>query len=129
MFKNIFYSSSTGGFYPLDLFKKDEMPSDAIEIPIETYEEMMSGQELGMEISPSPSSSPLLSTPLISNEDWARSELKDADDLIAPLTSEAISGVISPEDKIKWMGLIEFRKKVAAWQEDGFAGERPDKPE
>lgn len=59
----IFYSPSTGGFYPDDVFDRDSVPEDAVEITLELRNDLLLGQIDGKIITPGPDGVPFLSEP------------------------------------------------------------------
>ena len=61
--EEIFYSPSTRGFYPLEVFELDKMPDDVVEITQEEYKNLLEGQSLGKEIKPDDTGRPYLADP------------------------------------------------------------------
>lgn len=59
----MFYSSSTGGFYSLEIHGGD-MPADVVEITAEYYAELMAGQSGGKSIVAGAGGRPVLAAPL-----------------------------------------------------------------
>ena len=59
----IFYSPSTGGFYPDDVFERDSVPEDAVEITLDLRNDLLLGQIDGKIITPGPGGVPFLSDP------------------------------------------------------------------
>ena len=59
----IFYSGKTSGFYPDDIFSKEQMPDDVVEISFEEYAALLEGQTKGKEIKHDESGRPYLADP------------------------------------------------------------------
>lgn len=59
----IFYSGSTGGFYPESVFQRDRMPTDAVEITDDEHSALLDGQSSGKEIKPDSNGRPYLADP------------------------------------------------------------------
>ena len=59
----IFYSGGTNGFYPDDIFSKEQMPDDVVEISFEEHASLLDGQTKGKEIKPDESGRPYLAAP------------------------------------------------------------------
>lgn len=58
-----FYSPSTRGFYPSEIFEPEKMPTDVVEITEEEYSALIEGQCNGKEIKPDESGRPYLADP------------------------------------------------------------------
>ncbi len=54
---SIFYSKSTGGFYPYAAGDKN-LPADAVSVPIATYKTLMTAQDAGHYIQPDANGNP-----------------------------------------------------------------------
>jgi len=53
-----FYSKTTGGFY-IDIIHGDNMPADAVQISLATYESLMAAQSAGQRIQPDTNGNPI----------------------------------------------------------------------
>jgi hypothetical protein len=110
-----FYSPSTGGFYHKTVHGKN-MPVDIVSVSTQKYEELMVGQALGKQITPSEGGMPELTEYIPSTEtlkeverSWRNSELFRADVGLykAQDSDPKASGSVAA-----WR---EYRKALRAW--------------
>jgi hypothetical protein len=59
----MYFSKSTGGFYDSDIHSATQIPSDAVQITVEVWQEMIQGQGAGNIISSDSNGNPILVAP------------------------------------------------------------------
>ncbi|MGA3827405.1 phage tail assembly chaperone [Pseudomonas chlororaphis] len=135
----MYFSESTGGFYD-DEIHIGSIPSDAVDLSIDEYEGLMSGQCSGLEIyfdkesgkpalriRPEPTRGELV----ISEKIWREDELLNTDGVVARHRDEAESGEETTLTAAQYQELQRYRKNLRNWPEaTGFpdANLRPQSP-
>ncbi|WP_033782138.1 tail fiber assembly protein [Pantoea sp. 9140] len=90
-----FYSPSTGGFYLENVH--DFIPEDAVQIDVDTYSSLLSGQEKGLVITADKNGKPQLSSPPALSKD---EELSLAESRKASLMAEATVAINPLQDAV-----------------------------
>lgn len=112
----MFYSKSTGGFYDRRIHL-DNIPSDAVEITREKYNELISGQASGQVINIDKNGHPVLQDNQISIEDLLNNKQSEITQKFKQAMSP-ITGIYTDED------IASFPTQEAeakAWQADNTA--------